>query len=272
MREPPDGAARPTPYELVFDAAFEARFESIRDEADARGERLTAPEGFLMLGEVGALLQDLLPEGDAAAPAAIGEYGLLLYHAYQHWRFGRPLLVLDEDAARALVAWPRPLGQWELVPWEPAGYLQLPRHLFWARLNDTAAAEPVDGIFWAVIGDEDPKLPPYRRLDLLLVLGVRRDRPGFSIAAVHETWPAGQEGHWGDASARPGGDDFANVLPGGELERLLALTTPLEALKLLSRVFWYLAEAASPEAIVRGGGGPEDTPPHHRIRAPASDG
>jgi hypothetical protein len=245
-----EGIGRRTPYELVFDAQLEARFDGIREEAEARGERLTAPEGFLLLGDVGALLQDLLPEGDAAAAAAAGDYGILLYHAFQFRRFGKWVLAVSAETCRRLATLEQAIGRWDLVPPEPAGYLQLPRHLFWAAAAEGDVPEPVDGIFWAVVGEEDPKVPPYGRLDLLLVLGVRRDRPGFSVAAVHEVWPASGDGHWGDARARTEGEDFANVLPGGDLDQLLALTTPLEALKLVSRTFWCVAEAAPPDAVL----------------------
>jgi hypothetical protein len=49
-------------------------------------------------------------------------------------------------------------------------------------------------------------------------------------------------GHWGDAQMRTNPPDFANVLPGGELQKLHALDTTGEVWKLISRVFWYCAQ------------------------------
>ena len=74
-------------------------------------------------------------------------------------------------------------------------------------------------------------------------------RPGFSVAplSMELEQPAG---HWGDAQMRGDTTDFANVLPGGELQGLHALESTGEVWKLVSRVFWYHAQyptALNPE-------------------------
>lgn len=241
------GNARPraTPYDLVFGAGpFESeRFPEIRDEGRARGVRATDPDAFVQLQAVGRLLRELTP--DDAPGSAVLEVGRLLFHAYHFWLFGKHVLIVDEPLARRLLAAPPIVGEWQLAPPQPAGYLQLPRNLLWARAQPDAPPEPVDGLFWAMIGEADAAVPPYPRLDALLALGLRADRPGLTVVDV--STPLGDlPGHFADARGRDQGADFANVLPGGELAGLFALVSRLEALKLLSLCFW---QAAHPDAL-----------------------
>ncbi len=240
-------APRLTPYELVFGGeAFEAeRFPAIRDEAEARSADTAVPERFLSLDAATALLRELAP--DEAGADVYGRYGALLHQAWHFWRFGRRFLVLDAALARRLVDAAPEVGAWELTaPW-PAAYLQLPRHLFWARVEESAPPEPVDGFFWTLLGIDDPERPPYERLDLLLVLGLRPGRPGFGTVPVAAELHGAPMGHWADADARPGGEDFENILPGGELQGWYGLISEFEALKLASRIFWYTA--LNPDAL-----------------------
>lgn len=300
----PRPAARQTPYELVFgDAAFEAElFPSIREEAAARGASSDDPDAFVLLATVGAALRSLAPtapatEGapagartgagsagtaaspgsEAAARARFHEVGRLFFHAYHFWRHGRALILLDEEPARALAAAPPRVGAWDMVAPAPAGYLQLPRHLFWARTDETAPPEPVDGFFWSLGGAPDTRASS-ARLDLLLALGLRPGRPGLSVIDAGAVLPP--EGHWADIRGRPGGVDFANVLPGGEASGLHALLTRAEALRLASLVFHA---AAAPGALgpEREGGStppasahalPPSTLPFRRIRGATRHG
>lgn len=241
-----DDAARLTPYEVVFGASVfeEEKFPGIREEAGERGVDPAESERFLMLGSVGRLLGRMLPED--APGQTIEQYGRLLFQAFNFWRFDRQLFVLESAPARRLTERPPRIGEWEIVPPHPAGYLQLPRHLFWARTEEEANPEPVDGIFWTMVGEEDPMVPPFRRLDLVVAMGLRPDRPGLSVIDIGEDLTGGP-GHWGDGDARPDGRDFGNILPGGELEALHAFVTPSEVLKLTSLVFWHAAE--HPEAV-----------------------
>ncbi|HEX6940932.1 MAG TPA: hypothetical protein VF158_16055 [Longimicrobiales bacterium] len=243
----PAEGARLTPYELVFgDAAFEReRFPAIRAAVEALGVDTGSPERFLVLDRVRSLLRELAPDEPGAD--VYGRYGALVYQAWHFWRYGRRVLVLDATAARRLVEGYPDVGVWELTPPYPAGYVQLPLNLFWARVEESAPAEPVDGWFWTMLGREDPESPPYERLDVLLVLGMRPGRPGFGTVPVAAELGGAPVGHWADAAARPGGGDFSNVLPGGELRGLYALVTELEVLKLVSRVFRHLA--VHPEAL-----------------------
>lgn len=242
------GSARLTPYELVFaHAAFEEdRFPAILEEVEARNAETRRPDRFLSLAKPMAVLRELAP--DEPGVDLFGQYGALLHQVWHFWRFGRPLYVLAPALAHELVSADFPtVGAWTLTPPAPAGHLQLPRHLFWARTDESSPPEPVDGFFWTLIGRDDPETPPYERVDLLLTLGMRPGRPGFGTVPVAAELAAEPLGHWADADARPGGDDFANILPGGELHDWHALVNEVEALKLASRIFWYAA--VNPAAV-----------------------
>ncbi|HET9984740.1 MAG TPA: hypothetical protein VFQ38_14180 [Longimicrobiales bacterium] len=260
-------AARLTPYELVFgEGAFEAEsFPAIRAEAEAHGIPTADPDRFLLLAAAGTLLRELVP--DDAPREAFREIGILLFQAYHFWRFDRRLFVLTEPLARSLATSTPHVGEWELTPPAPAGYLQLPRQLFWARVAEGEPAEPIDGFFWTMVGAEDPAMPPYARLDLLLVLGLRPGRPGFSVMDVSAPLGGGP-GHWADLEARGEAADFANVLPGGDVAGLHALVTDAEALKLCSLCFWYVAahptaltDTVPPAAGDGAAAGPHELPP-----------
>jgi hypothetical protein len=256
--------ARVTPYELVFGApAFdETRFELLREQAETYGA--TRASELLLLPAAGELLHELIPvaEPDAAGAAgartpdakpegaeqtdtrAAGAYreiveqtGALLFHAFRFWLHGLAVYDFTGALLRPVLEPGHVVGEWRFRTPAPAGYVQLPHHLLWARVAEGAAPEPVDGFFWSAPAAEENAVQ--QRLDLLLVLGVRRGRPGVSLVDVTvEGTPELQ--HWADADARPGGGDFDNVLPGGELQGYHALTTPAEALKLASLCFWLI--------------------------------
>jgi hypothetical protein len=236
-----DGVA---PYDLVFGAGSidDRLFPPIQGEAEARGGALDDPDRFLFLAGVGRLLQAIAgpPEAGESEPAerpseqpgqqrggqAFRQHGRLLYHAFHYWRAGKVALEMDEARVRRLLDREAPVGPGRLVTPAPAGYIRLPRNLVWAAPAPGLRPEPADGFFWMAAAP---------MLHLLLVLGVRPDRPGFSVVAATGELPAA--GHWADADARPGGRDFATTLPGGELDRLYSLETETELLKLASLCF-----------------------------------
>jgi hypothetical protein len=282
-----------TPYALVFaNERFESQdFPAIAAEAESRGIDASDPDQFVMLGIVGTLLRDLsgsaLPaQPPDAARLSTGEpdprLGLrmlaaLLFQAYHFWRFDRRVYTLEDAHFEALLARTIEIGSWQLAPPQPAGYIKLPRHRLWSRIEQAATPEPVDGLFWTMIGHPDPAAPPYARLDVLLALGMHPGRPGLSVIEVGVTLPAeparrgcdsaaertrpeaarpelrAPAGHWADIRAREEGDDFANVLPGGELSGLHALTNTAEVLKLVSRVFFDLSHQATTADLARDG-------------------
>lgn len=267
-------SARRTPYEAVFrNARYEAEiFPAIRAQAAAHHANDAVPDEILLLEAAGVLLRELPPDLATQAEylppaAALREYGALVFHAYRYWSWGRRTLVVDEALTRALLAREERLGEWALAPPHPAGYLQLPRHLLWAKVDPDATPEAVDGFFWSAGGQ--PNEATLQRLDLLFVLGIRPDRPGFSVIELDVPLPAEPPGHWGDIRGRDDAPDFANVLPGGELRGLHSMVSVAEALKLVSRLFHYIAH--HPAAVAAAQLGAESAGGEGASSIPASE-
>lgn len=243
---PRDDHLRITPYELAFpDNEFaESRFRAVEQEARTRDAEIQDSGAFLLLAQVGRILQEL---GERASPAAlVPTFGPFLFHAFHFHRAGRPTFLVETPTLRYLLEADAAPPGWRGEMPAPAGYLQLPRHLMWARPEgQDGPAEAVDGIFWT---GSDPG-----RLDLLVVTGIRGDRPGFSVLPVPPVSMA-EAMKWMTRSAREKGDDFATTLPGGELDRLYSLETQGEVVKLAARI---LSHAATGEGVM----GPEEAGP-----------
>ena len=255
---PRDAWARLTPYEVgVPGREFAERtFGAIREEAEGRGADLTDPGAFILLGEVGRALREI--QGDERGGEALHRFGSFLFHAFHFHRAGEFLVLAETAATRYLVEGsPVPEGWRGELPAE-AGYLQLPRHLFWANPEEgeDAPPEPLDGVFWARAAGNT--------LSILVVLGVRDDRPGLSVMELPPVSLV-DAGRWVSEKVREEGADFETTLPGGELERLYTVQTLGEALKLTGRALGYIFTA--PEAL----GEPERAPhPGEAGRDPAS--
>lgn len=236
-------SARLTPYELAFGPPEYERdvFPEIRDELRATGRAAPDPDAFLRLESVGRAMRAL---GDEAAPSVpdaleMRQHARLLFQGFRFWDASRPFWVLGDATTRRLLTSTTIVGDWRFTPPADAGYVQFARHLIWARTAEDAPAEPVDGAFWAM-SRRDARAAE-ARMDILLVLGMHPDRPGFSAVDVTGWLPGRPPGHWADSTVRAGEQDFANVLPGGDLRGLFSLTSGEEVLKLLSRVFHFLA-------------------------------
>jgi hypothetical protein len=205
--------------------------EAVAQEASERGVDPSTLDGFVGLSAVGRFLAELHGE---APRASLLEYGTLVFHAVHFMREGMPLFLLDRRAARSLVE-SAPAA--EPSPPVRAGYLQLPQHLFWTRIEGTSP-ESVDGLFWTVSSDE--------RTYVLPVTGVRPDRPGFGTLAVPDA-PLAHAAEWVRARVRETGDDFGSDLPGAQLDGLYAITAAGEILKLMARFF---AQTAARRGVV----------------------
>ena len=265
----PEDGDRQNPYQLVFGAESmdDRLFPPIAEEAEARDQPLDDPDRFLFLSSVGQLLQAIAGgedagydyeegdgDGDGAGGAtgeagadgsdarddrdALKQYGRLLYHAFHYWRDRKPTRRVDERTLRWLLDDVSSVGDWSLAVPATSGYLQLPRNLIWAEPAPGLTPEPVDGFFWRRVDADDA--PAY--LHVLLVLGVRPDRAGFSV--VPATGVLDDVDHWAEVDARPEGDDFETTLPGGEMDELYSVETAAEVLKLASLCFWHLDPAA----------------------------
>lgn len=266
--------ARQTPYELVFDSAhFEQRvFPAIEAEAEALGIDPTHRDRFAFLSRVGDTLREVVPA--EAGPEALEQYRTMLFHAFNFRSCGKRLYVLDAAVARYLVEAAPALEGWQLQLPHPALYVQLPANLFWASVAPDAPPEPVDGAFVTAARAEDPLGEAYQALSVMLVLGIRRNRAGFSVLAFDTETGPGIARVWAEAPGREG-RDFDNILPGGEIDGLYSILTTAEALKLLARALWYadryphLVHAqTAPEhpRADRPGAPPRSRLPYQRVR------
>lgn len=260
----PADPARLTPYELAFlEGDFESRvFPAIEAEAAERGEDPAQRERFTFIGQAGDAVRDIIPED--APPEMLEEYRALFYHAFNFWRAGRRTYVLDAPVARYLVESSPRLDAWTFAVPAPAFYLQLPANLFWASITPELPPEPVDGFFVTVARQVDARGEPFDDLQGLMVLGIHRNRPGFSVIPFDAVVGAGIPAVWAEPG-REEGRDFENVLPGGDMAGLYSILTTSEALKLIALAAWYIGQNAAdvtPEAAA-------DLPPDDGI-APVS--
>lgn len=233
MTDVPQGIPpRTTPFELGFPGleAAESHFADIAEEVEARQVDPIDPGGFLLLGQVGRIVREL--RGDEAGAESLQTFGAFIFHAWHFQRARRPLYCLEIPAARYLVETNPVPADWDHSLPNPAGYLQLPRHLFWTQPDPEGPAEPLDGFFWT--------LTTGNALSILAVGGMRGGRAGFSVVPLPPV-PLADAEAWLTRSARPEGTDFETTLPGGELDRLYSLETAGEVLKLMARTLGYVA-------------------------------
>lgn len=232
-----DAYARRTPFELAFreKARAEALVDAVTEEATGRGADPEEPHAFVTMGAVAAFVAEL--ETPDAAEGAIHQYGALAFHGVHFARADYPLYLLTTHAARYLVGG---VPEGEPVSPTPAGYLQLPQHLFWTTGGD-GAPESVDGIFWTRTRHDV--------LHTLMAIGMRPDRPGLGVIPLPEA-PIADAARWLTFDARGDGRDFSSDLPGGDFDGLYGVETAGEVLKLLARFFAYLS--AVPAARVEG--------------------
>ncbi len=256
-----DAYARRTPYEVAIPGRDFTRdhFPRIRDEAAAGGTDTRDPARFVFLGSVGHAIESIAGEGRPDPVddpyGEVRRHGSILFHAFHFWTAGENLLLLSTDAARWIVdrAAESPSAALPPTPAD-AGYLQLPRNLFWGEAAETGAPEPVDGLFWTRGGEGV--------LNLLAVFGLREDRPGISVVDLPGITPP----VLADAlavPARESGEDFESGIPGSELEGLYGVETGAELVKLLGGTFALLH--GHPECLAAR------TEPSMPVHDPAAD-
>ncbi|MEX2583860.1 MAG: hypothetical protein WD766_11330 [Gemmatimonadota bacterium] len=235
-----------SPYELVFtEGDFESRvFPRIRTEAEAQEVDALRRERFDFLSTAGEVVRQVTPE--EAPPEALEQYRALLFHAYHFWHGGKRLYALDAAVARYLVETAPRLAEWEFSLPSSSVYLQLPANLFWSSISPETPPEPVDGFFVTTSDVSDPLGEPAQQIEILLVLGIRKSRAGFSVIPLLTETGRGIMEAWG-AEGREDGD-FTTDLPGGDIDGLYSILTTGEVLKLVGRVFWYID--SFPEGLV----------------------
>ncbi|HEX7239647.1 MAG TPA: hypothetical protein VF263_05250 [Longimicrobiaceae bacterium] len=275
------GKARLTPYEIAFgEMGFENRvFPRIQAEAEQQGIDPAHPDRFAFLTVAAEAIREVVPT--EAPPDSLDEYRLFLYHAFNFWRFGKRLYVLDPAVARFLVEASPDLRGWELSLPQTSVYVQLPANLFWASVSPEMPPEPVDGFFVCCVDARDARGDEFQTLEVLMVMGVRRDRAGFSLIHFDTEIGPGIAASWTEGPARDEGRDFESVLPGGEMAGLYSILTVPEALKLIARSLWYVDQhpvhvsahgAAERRSGDRAGSVPFSHLPFHRVSLHAGDG
>jgi hypothetical protein len=249
-----DRWARLTPYELSIPDLEDARerFARLAEEADPL--ELSDQGRFLVSDALAGMLEALHGERDAER---LREHGPLLFHAFHFWRAGEALYLLDRALVDHLVE--RAPRGWEGTLPSRAGYVQLPQHLVWTDPGGGAVPESVDGFFWATPEGTG-------QLSLLLVAGIRPDRPGFSVIPLLPA-PLAEAADWLEHRGRDDGGDFSSSIPGAELEGLHQLRTAGEVLKLAARTLARLETdpGGTPEVWPGAGPPPPTRLPYRRI-------
>ncbi len=217
---------RSHPYNLIFNVAMEAKLAAISGEAVERDVDIMDADRLGMLLSTGELLRELLPED--APGEAIQQIARLVFHCFHFHAAGQQTFEIGEEVLRELLSTGFVAGPVHIAPPAIAGYVMLPRNRVWSRITEDAHAEALDGFFF--VGDQ-----------ILYVLGLMQGRPGFSIMEVSAARAYEETTSVADLKARDEGDDFSNVLPGGELQGHFAITNTAEALKLAARCFWQLS-------------------------------
>ncbi|MDH3222439.1 MAG: hypothetical protein OEO23_01880 [Gemmatimonadota bacterium] len=258
--------ARITPYELLQpdDTWAERHFPGVEDEARQRGTDLWNPAAFALVGAVSGALNEIRPDDVEGGH----DYGLLVYFAYHIWSSAGDLVLATGDTVRRAIWGPSapeggggagdadegtepPPEAWSVLSGR-AGYVQLPQHLVWLEGQEGETPESVDGFLWAGT--------PREVLHLAFAAGIRGDRPGLLVIPVPPQ-PFKEMRGWMEGPARQDGEAFATGLPGAELEGLLGLSTPAEALRLAASLLALRVRmAGAPPLDPEGEGtpGPEE--------------
>lgn len=232
---------RITPYEVAFgEERFpEHDFPALADESQRRGMSTWRYDHFTQLESVALLIEQVLPEN--AEPAALDQYVLILYHCYHFWSAGCPVYAFEAPVLQSLIEMPPDLAGWSFRAPAPSLYLELPKNLFWAKVTESGPPEPVAGMFAAREAES-----PAAEADILVVLGLRSDRPGFSVAGLR--LDPGRTRRLDEPV------DFESDIPGAEQSGLYSLQRHCEAAAAALRTLWYLdAYPASCEAVKGGG-------------------
>lgn len=221
------GDGRRTPYEMLFGGGrlAESRFGAIRDEAREAGVDTARRDRFAQLHAVSELLRDLVPEG--AEPTSLDRYLGIVHHCFLFWQGGCRYYAFDQAAVRSITSDAPDLTDWSPRTDHPALYIEMPENLCWAAVVEGEPPEPVEGMFVS---------PRIGRLsgavDILMVLGIRPNRPGFSITELTANL------EMASVIAEP--DAFASEIPGAYLADLYSLQRPGQVALLLSRMLWYI--------------------------------
>jgi len=211
--------SRTNPFEHAFATFATRHFPEIRDDASSQLKDTADLPQFASLGTVQRLLDELeSPEALETEPEAAAEYLAGLYVAFRFWDTGQSVLPVDRQRLEASFEAPE-RDRTITVP-DGACYIQLPEQWFWAQIEPGQPHEPVDGLFLA-------KGAHRREFLILVVLGLRADRPGFS-----QVWLTARGEDFSLAAAEARTPPFAPVLEGGDTAGLKSLVSEADVLLL----------------------------------------
>ena len=160
------------PFDLAFGPVAEEWFGEIRADG---GREARDPGAFAKLPAVERIMAEMQPEGGPAEPEASEEYLRLLYVAYHFWEQGRETVTVPDKVLEISNT------QHATPNTEVAWYFVLARNRFWAQVNPTEPHEPVDGFFLVSTSRKE--------YVLLVILGLREERQGFSQISLIVTTP-----------------------------------------------------------------------------------
>jgi hypothetical protein len=205
---------RSTPFDLVFGDTARRIFPDISTALSRSGTEPRDRDAFLMVREVVTLLRELRPEEGLGE--AIDQLAALVHHSFLFWAAGCQVVELPTEHLGDLLGTLPPEADQQQEP--PAYYVQLPERRIWAQAVTGVPPEPLDGCFVHA-------LPDGPSIRVLGVLGLHRERAGFTVVEVVGTRPV--------ALVRPDGSQlFSPTLPGGEAARLFSLAGGEELLEL----------------------------------------
>jgi hypothetical protein len=207
------------PFDHAFAGLAETQFDAISEEAAGQHRDVRDQVQFAALPTVQRALQSIEDSTFLEAqPAAAAEYVAALHAAFVYWFDNQTTLSPTTAAIDATLNSPK---LWSAAPSRgDATYVQLPERLFWAQIDGDSPHEPIDGVF--VNANEST-----RELAVLVVLGLRPDRPGFSQLAV--TGPFEDLERLAADLRRPW---FAPTIDGGAEAGVRSVTTGGEVLAL----------------------------------------
>jgi hypothetical protein len=221
---------RSTPFDLVFGDTAQEIFAEINAALSRSGIEPRDRDAFLMVREVVTLLRELRPEEGLGE--GIDQLAALVHHSYLFWAAGCHVVELPTEHLGDLLGITLPEAEEHQGP--PAYYVQLPERRIWAQAVTGVPPEPLDGCFVHV-------LPDGSSIGVLGVLGLHRERAGFTVVEVAGTRPI--------ALVRPDGSPlFSPTLPGGEAARLFSLAGGEELLELGWRTRTLLVPSSAEES------------------------
>lgn len=213
---------RPHPYDEIFAPVADAAFQEIQRAAG----HVSSMADFAKVPATSRFLEAVTPPQSAPPdPLMIGGFAHLAYTLYRFWQDGRrTITVLQADLTTTSLESQKPVG--DSLP--GGAYLQFPERWFWARIDETAPHEPLDGIFVA---------PTAEDVAITAILGFRPERVGFSqLTAL------------ADAAAFAAAPDFqreppfAPVMEGGAAAGFRSLVSESELIHLTQLALGWGAE------------------------------